>query len=140
MHRTVLVSVALLLVLSTFLYLQGGITGYIILPADVQGRGIVIDYLKQTPQFNTLEKNIIGEPQIENTYLCSIGNYDAKICKDLKIKEKIEKFGWDKTHYWYASFSGALWENQRLYNEFLVRGSDGVIMDYHIGQYPQLVS
>ena len=121
-----------------FFYLseRARITGYIILPADIQGQQKVIDYLKGTEEYELLEYLCVEEPEVDRVYLCSENRYNEFPCQNLNIDEKIEKFYWEPTYYWYVRFAAREWLEEpprEIYLEFLVKGNDGMLMDSHLG-------
>lgn len=109
---------------------KASITGYVILPANIQGQEEVVDYVKQTEQFKNFEAKLIEEPNLEKIYLCSYP-YDAELCQI--IEDNIKRFGWEKTYYWYLRFSGKKWLGKEIQAEFLIRGDNGVIVQSHVG-------
>jgi len=128
--KRILFSVAIIaIILSLVLIQKMNITGYIVLPANVQEQESVIEYVKQTQEFKDFKAISVVEPKLEKIYLCSYP-YNAEVCKI--IENKMEKFGWERTYYWYLKFSGKRWLGREASAEFLVKGNDGVIVYSHI--------
>ncbi len=121
--------------------LEDEITGFIILPFNVEGKEEVIDYLKSTHHFKEFGGLVKNSPVLEKAVLCK----DRGVCETLGIKQKIEGNVWEDTYYWYVRFSGThvikrenlgfvfLETTKKVYLEFIVR-SDGEIMQVHIGE------
>lgn len=150
LERTKKIKITLLVVLliafiglfMSLMRFEGGITGFVVLPAGIEGKEEVINYVKTTHHFNEFSDLIKDKPVLEKIVLCK----NKDVCKVLEIKQKIEDNNWEDTYYWYVRFSGTqvvktknlgfviLETTKKIYLEFIVRGSDGEIMQVHIGE------
>jgi hypothetical protein len=140
-RRIAIVAVAIAL-LSTatfgFFYVRERMitTGYIILPAEVQGQQVVVDYLKQTPEYALLDKLCVGEPEVETAFLCSENRYDEFPCTGISLEERVREGKWERTYYWYVRFRAREWlqePTRYIYLEYIIRGDDGIVVETQMG-------
>lgn len=125
-----------------FIGFENIITGLIILPTEIEGKEKVIDYVQETRHFNEFDDLIKEKPILEEINLCK----NRDVCKTLEIKNRIENNNWEDSYYWYVRFSGTqvierknldfvvLEKTKKIYLEFILRGSDGKIMQTHTGE------
>jgi len=133
MNKLLIIAVSMLLIVATYGIINKAVmTGYIILPSNIQDSGEVLDYLRETPEYKDFRHMSVTEPELTKIFLCSKGNYNSEPCKNIGMSGKMDRFGWKDTYYWYVSFDGM----DKVYSksilvEFLIRGDDGLVVDKH---------
>ena len=130
MEKNVLaILISALLVLVVFAIGVGGFTGFAVLPTTSNDRAEVVEYVKQTEEFERFKSMVLEEPELAETYLC-YPPYSADKCKI--ISNNIEKLGWTEDYYWYLSFSGKRWMGRTVDAEFWINADTGVVVRSHV--------